>query len=413
MLPQSLDDARALDLLDPLRALRDDFHIPDGLIYLDGNSLGMLPKRARARINQVVDDEWGALLIRGWNAAGWMTLPRRVGARIATLIGAADDEVVCADSTSINVYKTLAAALTMRPERTVVLSTPDNFPTDLYMAQGLLAQLGGRHELRMVDSDALTTAIDARTAVVMLTHINYKSGRIFDMSAITAHAHAHGALTIWDLAHSAGALPVDLNGAQADFAVGCGYKYLNGGPGAPAFVYVAKRHHAQARQPLTGWLGHATPFMFDAHYAPAAGIDQFMCGTPPVLSLAALECGVELLQQATMPAIREKSKRLTDLFIARVETRCADFGLTLAAPRNADARGSQVSFAHPDGYAIMQALIAEGVVGDFRAPDIVRFGFAPLYVRYEDVWHAAETLVDVLRTRRWDKPEFKLRKAVT
>jgi kynureninase len=413
VLQQTIDAVRAQDAADPLARFRERFVTPPGLIYLDGNSLGMLPRHAPERMRAVVEDEWGALLIRGWNAAGWISLPRRVGARVATLIGAHDDEVVCADSTSINLFKALSTALALRPGRTKIVSTADNFPTDLYMAQGLTALLNDGHALAMTPAESIADAIDDDTAVVMLTHVNYKSGRMFDMAAITAAAHARGALAIWDLAHSAGALPVDLNAAGADFAIGCGYKYLNGGPGAPAFVYVARRHHNAAIQPLTGWLGHAAPFEFSSDYRPAPGIDQFVCGTPPVLSLAALECGVELLQEAGIDAIRAKSMALTDLFIARVEARCAGHGLALASPRNAAERGSQVSFAHPDGYAIMQALIADGVIGDFRAPDILRFGFAPLYNSFEDAWRAADTLADVLATRRWDQPHFKARKAVT
>jgi kynureninase len=411
--PQSIDSALALDASDPLAGFRARFAIPDGLIYLDGNSLGMLPRHAPERVRAVVEEEWGRQLIRGWTAAGWITLPRRVGARIAALIGADEDEVVCADSTSVNLFKVLSAALALRPERRKIVSTADNFPTDLYIAQGLTTLLADGHTLATPPADALLDAIDDDTAAMLLTHVNFKSGLLFDMATITAAAHARGALIIWDLAHSAGALPVDLRSADADFAIGCGYKYLNGGPGAPAFVYAARRHHNRATQPLTGWLGHADPFAFSSAYEPARGIDQFVCGTPPVLSLAALECGVELMQAAGLDAIRAKSMALTDLFIARVEARCDGHGLTLISPRDAARRGSQVSFAHPDGYAIMQALIADGVIGDFRAPDIMRFGFAPLYNSYADVWRAADALADVLATRRWDRPEFKTRKAVT
>jgi kynureninase len=406
-------DARAADAGDALAAYRERFLMPDGVIYLDGNSLGPLPLAARDRIRAALDDEWGALLIKGWNDAGWMALPRALGAQIASLIGANAHEVVCADSTSVNVFKALSAAIALRPGRHVVLSSVDNFPTDLYIAQGLLAQMGGGHTLKLVDAAEIANHIDDDTAVVMLTHVDYKSGAIFDMPALTAAAHSQGALTIWDLAHTAGALPVDVNAAHADFAVGCGYKYLNGGPGAPAFVFVADRHQSAARQPLSGWLGHARPFAFEPGYDPAPGVDRFVCGTPPVLSMTALSCGVAIVCEAGMPALREKSKRLTDLFVARVEATCVGYGLALVSPRDADARGSQVSFRHPDGYAIMQALIADGVIGDFRAPDILRFGFAPLYVRYVDAWDAADVLADVLAHRRWDRPEFKARKAVT
>ncbi|MBL8836737.1 MAG: kynureninase [Alphaproteobacteria bacterium] len=405
--------AERLDAADPLAPARADFALPDGLIYLDGNSLGALPHAAVARTRDVVEREWGDDLIRSWTKNRWIELPTRVGDKIARLIGAGAGEVVVADSTSVNLFKALAGALAMRPERRVILSVADNFPTDLYMAQGLIALLGGRHELRLVAAADIPGAIDATTAVVMLTHVNYRSGAVFDMKAITQSAHRAGALTIWDLAHSAGALPVDLAAAGADLAVGCGYKYLNGGPGAPAFLYVAERHQREFVQPLTGWLGHAAPFAFETGYRPAAGIARGICGTPPVLSLAALEIGVDGLLRFDMAAIRAKSLALGDLFIRRVEARCAGRGLALATPRDHGVRGSQVSFTHADGYPVMQALIARGVIGDFRAPDILRFGFTPLYLRYVDVWDAAEILADVLETRAWDRPEFHARAAVT
>jgi kynureninase len=383
------------------------------VIYLDGNSLGPLPKGAAARVAQVVTEEWGDGLIRSWNSAGWMALPRRIGDKIGRLIGAHPGEVIVADSTSINLFKVLAGALKLNPTRRVIASERDNFPTDLYMAQGLIELLGGKHELRLVDADEITDAIDADTAVVMLTHVNYRTGRMHDMAAITQQAHQHGALVIWDLAHSAGAVPVDLNSVQADLAIGCGYKYLNGGPGAPAFVFVARQHQADFVQPLSGWLGHAQPFAFDVHYTPAEGIARAMCGTPPIISLAALECGVDIVLEADMTAMRAKSLALTDLFIALVEQTCVPHGLRLVTPRQHALRGSQVCFAHPDAYAIMQALIARGVIGDFRAPDILRFGFTPLYLRYADAWDAAHILADVLDTRAWDRPEFKQRATVT
>jgi kynureninase len=383
------------------------------VIYLDGNSLGPLPKGAAARVAQVVTEEWGDGLIRSWNSAGWIELPQRIGDKIAQLIGAQASEVIVADSTSVNLFKVLAGALTLNSARRVIVSERENFPTDLYMAQGLIALMGGRHELRLVDADDVADAIDAETAVVMLTHVNYRTGRMHDMAAITAQAHAHGALTIWDLAHSAGAVPVDLNAAQADLAIGCGYKYLNGGPGAPAFVFVAERHQADFVQPLSGWLGHAQPFAFDATYTPAQGIMRAMCGTPPVISIAALECGVDIALEADIAQVRAKSLALTDLFIALVEQTCAPHGLRLVTPREHGRRGSQVCFAHPDAYAIMQALIARGVIGDFRAPDILRFGFAPLYLRYADVWDAVRIVADVLDTRAWDTPAFRQRAKVT
>jgi kynureninase len=320
---------------------------------------------------------------------------------------------VVADSTSINLFKVLAAALNLNPGRRVILSERDNFPTDLYMAQGLTTLLGGRHELRLVDGDEIAGAIGEDTAVVMLTHVNYKSGAMHDMAAITSAAHARGALMLWDLAHSAGAVPVDLNGCGADFAVGCGYKYLNGGPGAPAFVWVNKKHQERFVQPLSGWLGHASPFAFETDYRPAAGVARYVCGTPPVLSMIALECGVDMFQDLDLAALRRKSMALTDLFIRLVEQECDGFGLSLLSPRAAERRGSQVSLRHAEGYPIMQALIARGIIGDFRAPDILRFGFAPLYVRFADLWDAVAALRDILSSRAWDKPEFHVRAAVT
>ncbi|PJF47269.1 MAG: kynureninase [Chloroflexi bacterium] len=412
-LPDSRAAAAALDTHDPLAAFRARFYLPEGVIYLDGNSLGPLPLEAQRRLAQVIAAEWGDGLIRSWNAAGWIALPQRIGDKLARLLGAQPGEVVAGDSTSINLFKALAAALTLRPDRRVIVSERDNFPTDLYMAQGLIELLGGGYTLRLAAADEIADAIGADTAVVMLTHVNYRTGRMHDMAEVTQRAQACGALTIWDLAHSAGAVPVDLNGAQADFAVGCGYKYLNGGPGAPAFIFVAQRHQADFRQPLAGWMGHAHPFAFEPDYRPAPGIARALCGTPPVLSLAALECGVDIALEAPMAMVRAKSLALTDLFIAQVEPRCAAHGLRLVTPREPDRRGSQVCFAHPDAFPIMQALIARGVIGDFRAPDILRFGFAPLYLRYVDVWDAAHILAEVLELRTWDRPEFHRRGRVT
>jgi kynureninase len=423
------EDCVALDAADPLAAHRNAFALPDGVIYLDGNSLGALPRATPARVREVVEREWGEGLIRAWNAARWIEAPRRVGAKIARLIGAQPHEVICADSTSINVFKTLAAALKLqaaRPqvrarERRVVLSERGNFPTDLYIAQGLLALLGDRYELKLVDFDEVAEAIDNTVAVMLITHVNFHTGAMHDMATITRRARNAGALIIWDLAHSAGAVPVSLNGCGVDFAVGCGYKYLNGGPGAPAFAFVAERHlNALAddpfAQPLSGWLGHRAPFAFDPAYAPAAGIDRFTVGTPSIIALAALEVGVQTVLAAGVEALRAKSVALTDLFVERVESRCAGLGLALASPRASANRGSQVCFAHEHAWPVMQALIANrarAVIGDFRAPDILRFGFAPLYVRHVDVWDAVESLRDVLATRAWDRPEFRAQKAVT
>lgn len=403
----------ALDAQDPLAPLRDEFLLPEGLLYLDGNSLGALPKATPDRVAELIEQEWGRDLITSWNKHGWIDLPRRVGDKLARLIGAGPGEVVVSDSTSVNLFKLLAAALPLVPGRRVILSERDNFPTDLYIAEGLAASLGQGHALRLVESDALAAAIGDDIALVLLTHVNYRTGAMHDMAALSAAAHRAGALILWDLAHSAGAVPVDLTEAGADFAVGCGYKYLNGGPGAPSFLWVAPRHQERCRQPLSGWLGHAAPFAFEPSYRPAPGIGRFLCGTPPVLSLAALEAGIDLMLAADPALLREKSLGLTRCFIEAVEQECAGLGLDLVTPREAARRGSQVSFRHASGYPVMQALIQRGVIGDFRAPDILRFGFAPLYTRFADAWDAAAALAEVLRTRAWDRPEFHRRAAVT
>ncbi|MEA1648225.1 kynureninase [Nitrospirillum sp. BR 11164] len=354
----------------------------------------------------------GGELICGWNTAGWITLPQRVGAGIASLIGAEADEVIAADSTSVNLFKLATAALALRPGRRVIVTEPGNFPTDLYILQGVRDLLGERVELRVVEPDRIEQALDADTALLLLTQVHYKTGRIHDMARLTAKAHAAGALALWDLSHSAGAIDVDLNAADADLAVGCGYKYLNGGPGAPAFLYAARRHQAQLRSPLSGWMGHATPFAFGDDYAPAPGIERMLCGTPPILGLAALEVGVGIMARADRHAVRAKSMALGDLFIRLVEQECPGL-FTLHSPRDAKARGSQVSFGHPEGYAIMQALIARGVIGDFRAPDVIRFGFAPLYVRYVDVYDAAAHLKDIMDSGAWQDAAYQTRGAVT
>ncbi|MEN0652185.1 MULTISPECIES: kynureninase [Hyphobacterium] len=409
----TLDDIREMDRDDPLAGFRGRFELPEDVIYLDGNSLGCLPKATPARLETVVREEWGRDLIRSWNTADWINAPRRVGAKIAKLIGASDDEVVAADSTSINVFKVLSACLQLNPERTILLSERGNFPTDVYMMQGLSVLSGGRIETRLVDGKDIIGALDATVAALLLTHVHYKTGRMRDMAGVTAAAHKKGIPVIWDLSHSAGALPVDLNSAKADFAVGCGYKYLNGGPGAPAFLFAAKRHHEAVFPALSGWLGHAAPFDFDDAYRPAPGIDRFQCGTPGILGMAALECGLDVMLDADMADLRAKSSALGDLFIALMAERCADFGFTLACPADPAERGSQVSFHHPDGYAIMQAIIARGVIGDFRAPDILRFGFAPLYNSHEDVWRAVHVLCDVMQSGEWRDDKYAQRAAVT
>ena len=410
----------ALDAQDPLAALRAQFAIPEGTIYLDGNSLGALPAATAGRLAQAVTDQWGRDLIRSWNTAGWIDLPQRLGEKIARLVGAAPGQVVAADSTSVNLFKVLSAALAMRPGRKVIVSERGNFPTDLYIAQGVIAQLGRGHELRLVDRSELPGAIGDDVAVAMLTQVDYRTGSKLDMAAVTEAAHRAGALTVWDLAHSAGAFPVSLDAANADFAVGCGYKYLNGGPGAPAFLYVAKRHQPAFSQPLSGWMGHAAPFVFDTDYRPAEGVARYLCGTPPVLSMVALDAGLDTLLAAEplggLDALSRKAAALTAIFVERVEALCADHGLKLVTPRDPAARGNQASFALENGdqaYAVVQALIERGVIGDFRAPDVMRFGFAPVYLRHVDAFDAADALADVLDTREWEQPQFLRRQAVT
>lgn len=387
------------------------FHLPDGVIYLDGNSLGPLPVAAQARLARALQEEWGEMLIGGWNRAGWMDMPARLGDRIAGLIGAPADSVMLGDTLSIKIYQALAAALELRPGRRVVLSDTGNFPTDLYMARGLLQTLGSDHSLRLVEPDSVADAIDETVAVLMLTEVDYRSGRRHDMAALTAKAHAAGALTLWDLAHSAGALPVDLTAAGADFAAGCTYKYLNGGPGAPAFVFVAPRHAGAVRPALSGWLGHEAPFDFDLDYRPARGVGRMRVGTPPVLAMAVLDAALDVWDGVDMQALRDRSIALAERFVAGIERRCPD--LVLASPRDPQARGSQVSFRHPEGYAVMQALIAEGVIGDFRAPDLMRFGITPLYLDERDIDEAVARLAAILETGRWDDPAYRARAAVT
>ncbi|MCK9509841.1 MAG: kynureninase [Pigmentiphaga sp.] len=427
-MPITLNDCRALDARDPLRSLRDHFDIPEGVIYLDGNSLGVMPRAAPARVAEVVAREWGHDLIRSWNSAGWVDLPQRLGNQIASLIGASQDEVVCTDTTSVNLYKVMSAALniarTDNPSRRRVVSERSNFPTDLYIAEGLCRERG--LELVLLEPEEIADSLTDDVAVLMLTHVNYRTGAMHDMAAVTAAAQARGILCVWDLCHSAGAVQVDLTGANADFAVGCTYKYLNGGPGSPAFVWVHPRHADRFWQPLSGWWGHAAPFAFTPDYQPAPGIARYLCGTQPILSMSALQCGLDVFTAAEalggMAALRAKSLELTDLFIQLVEERCPGHGLGLATPRNHAQRGSQVCLSRDEGaYAIVQALIARGVIGDFRKgdggagrhPDILRFGFTPLYLGFEDAWHAVEHLRQVLENGEWQRAEFNQQNAVT
>jgi kynureninase len=402
-----------LDAADPLAHFRGRFALPEGVIYLDGYSLGARPLAVDARLHAVVTGEWGDGLIRSWNSADWIAAPRRIGDKIARLVGARPGEVIACDSTSINVFKALTAALSLAPDRSVILTERGNFPTDAYMMQGIAALTGGRIEARLVEPAAFEAAIDGSVAAVLVTQVHYKTGRMREMAGLTAAAHRAGAAIVWDLSHSVGAIPVDLSGAQADFAVGCGYKYLNGGPGAPAFLYVAQRHQDRVVPALSGWFGHADPFAFDDAYRPAAGIERFLVGTPPVLGLAALEVGVDLMLEADMAAVRAKSHSLAALFIDRMAPLVAEHGFALASPAEPAERGSQISYRHPEGYAIMQALIARGVIGDFRAPDILRFGFTPLYLSHAEVSAAADMVATVMRERAWDRPEYRVRAAVT
>lgn len=388
---------------------RAAFHLPDGMTYLDGNSLGPMPRAAADRVATMMADEWSQMLITGWNKAGWYVQPRKVGDRIARLIGAGEGQVVMGDTLSIKVFQALSAALALRPDRRVILSDSGNFPSDLYVAEGIARALGAT--LRVVAPEEVEAAIGPDLAVLMLTEVDYRTGRRHDMPALTVRAHEAGALAIWDLAHSAGAVDVDMLGSDADFAVGCTYKYLNGGPGAPAFIWTHPRHAEQAEPILQGWMGHAAPFAFDQEYRPAPGIERMRVGTPPVIALSALEASLDIWDTVDMAALRARSIELTEAFIAGVEAQCPD--LVLNSPRDPARRGSQVGFRHPQGYAVMQALIAAGVVGDFRAPDVLRFGFAPLYNDLDDVSQAVATLAQILRDGSWDSAEFRRKAAVT
>ena len=422
----TLAECQALDQIDPLRSLRDLFQIPEGVIYLDGNSLGVLPKATLASVAAAVTQEWGQDLIRSWNSAGWFQKPLQVGNKIAKLIGAKDDEVVAADSTTINLFKVLSAALSIahsdHPEKKIILSERTNFPTDLYIAEALCKERG--LTLTLVEAEDLQLALKQDVAVLMLTHVNYRTGAMFNMKDMTAMAHSVGALTVWDLAHSAGAVPVDLNDSQADFAVGCGYKYLNGGPGAPAFVWVNPKHTDRCWQPLSGWWGHAAPFEFTQDYKPATGIARYQCGTQPILSLTALDIALDAFLEVEklggMHALRKKSLALTGLFMHLVQTQLTAYGFGIATPLEEDLRGSQISLTRSEGaYAIVQALIARGVIGDFRAgagkshPDILRFGLTPLYTRFVDVWHAVRHLKEVMDSGEWQQLRFSQRNTVT
>ncbi len=401
-----------MDAADPLRSFREEFAIREGLIYLDGNSLGVLPKRTVARMNRAVTQEWGEGLITSWLGADWVNSPRRIGDKIGRLLGAAPGEVIAGESTSINIFKALTAAVSLQPGRNVLLTETSNFPTDNYMMQGLARFSDRALECREVAPDQVLDALDENVAVLLLTQVHYKTASIRDIAEVTRKAHEAGALVVWDLSHSAGAIEVGLNAANADFAVGCGYKFLNGGPGAPAFLFAASRHH-NAQPVLSGWFGHARPFDFDGQFEAAPGIERFQCGTPPVLGMSALEEGIDLMLEADMAAIRAKSVALSELFVELVQERCGEFGFEFICPRNPDERGSQVAFAHPNAYEMMQALKARDVIGDFRAPNIMRFGITPLYLSFSDIAEAVERLRTICEDREWDRPEYRERAAVT
>lgn len=406
-------DLEALDRSDPLVDFRDEFFLPEGVIYLNGNSLGAMPLAAADRAKRVVEHEWAEGLIGSMNTAGWYTLPSTLGSKIAPLVGARPNEVVLSDATGINLYKVVAAALKMQPDRRVVVMEGSNFPTNNYTVQGLLEHLDDGYTIRFAEANEMMDAIDEDVAAICITHVHYKTGHILDMGAITAKAHAVSAAAVWDLCHSAGAMPVDLNGCNVDFAVACTYKYINGGPGAPALLFVAERHHGKYTQPLTGWYSHAAPFDFERDYRPIGDVRQMLTGTQPTASLSMAEIGIDIMLRADIDQIRDKSMRMTDLFIELVEQRCGEFGFELVSPRDATRRGSQVSFRNEDGYPIVRALHDHGVICDYRAPANVRFGFAPLYIRYVDVWDAVDRLHDILANDTWQEAKYQVRAAVT
>ena len=410
--PLTREDVDSLDQEDELAYLRDAFVLPDDVVYLDGNSLGALPIRAVKRLGTLVEEEWGQGLVRSWNDSGWIELPELVATALAPLLGASPDEVAVGDSTSVNLFKLLAGATRLRPDRPLILSEKGNFPTDLYVAQGVARTLGGL-ELRLVERSGIAAALDDRVAVLLLTHVDFRTGETQDIPGLTAAAHEAGALALWDLSHSAGALSLELDAWGVDLAVGSGYKYLNGGPGAPAFAFVARHLHDAIETPLQGWMGHAEPFAFEEEYRPAPGVARLLCGTPSILGLTALKCGIESVARAGIEPLRQKSIRLTDVFIQLVEQECAGQGLVLASPGEAARRGSHVSYLHPEGHAIVQALVGHRVIGDFRQPDILRFGFAPAYIRFVDVWEAVAALRAVMESREWDRPEHRQPAVVT
>lgn len=410
----NLENVLDLDRGDPLAAKRGEFALPDNVVYLDGNSLGAMPLAAQQRSLHVVEQQWGRDLIQSWNSHDWIDLPITVGEKIAPLLGAARGQVICCDSTSVNLFKLLCCALGMQKNRRLVLSQTDNFPADLYIAQGLNNLSPGEIcKLEVIDDSEIEARLDETVAVLMLTHVNFRSGKLHDMRRLTERAHEKGALVIWDLAHSTGALPLELDDWGVDFAVGCGYKYLNGGPGAPAFIYAAERHHASIRQPLTGWMGHQKPFSFSGEYQPAPGVQQFLCGTPPVLSMSVLDAALGVFEGVDMDELRAKSMGLSELFIQLCQSNKHLRELILVSPQNSHDRGSQLAFAHPSAYAICQALIERGVIADFRAPDILRIGLAPLYLRYKDIWDAVQILAEIMMARSYLQDQYSRPQKVT
>jgi kynureninase len=409
----SRDACEARDASDPIGALRDRFVIPDGVIYLDGNSLGPMPRAALNTLSRTIEQEWAQDLIKSWNSAGWFDMPLRLGDRIGALIGAAPGQTVVCDTTSINLYKAVHAAIGLRPDRDVVVAEAASFPTDLYIIEGAMASAGRPMQRRLVGADgpSVEALLDGRVAVVVLSHVDYRTGALLDVAAITEKIHNAGALVVWDLCHSAGVIEFAFDRHAIDFAVGCTYKYLNGGPGSPAFVSVATAHQAAARHPLSGWWGHAAPFAFDRDFRPDAGIRRFLCGTPPIISLRGVDAALDALEGVDVAALRQKSLALTELFMMRISALLP--GLDVVTPREPSLRGSQVAIIFDHGYAVVQAMIERGVIGDFRAPDTMRFGFAPLYLRFADVWDAAEVLAECVHAEVWRDPRYSQRLAVT
>lgn len=409
-----LEDLKYLDKQDPLSRYREEFFLPKNTIYFDGNSLGPVPKKTIKNLNKTINEEWGKDLINSWNKANWINLPQTLGDKIAPLLGAKSGEVVVVDSTSLNLFKVLTSALRLNKNRKKIVSESTNFPSDLYILEGVNGMLNNHYECQLIDDDInFEKYIDSSTAVVMLSHINYKTGRISDMKKITDYAHQQGALVVWDLSHSVGVIPMDLHNIGVDFAVGCTYKHLNGGPGAPGFLYVHSDLIAIVSQPLSGWLGHSDPFAFEAKYTPANNINKFICGTPSILSYKAVESALDIFDEISLEQVREKSIQLSELFIKLIQQECGDFGFELFSPIDAALRGSQISYKHENAYPIMQSLISRGIIGDYREPNILRFGISPLYMRYEDVWSAIICLKNIMQSNEWDSSNFKIRNYVT